>query len=147
MSLFCSRSKPWNLSALWKTTAPFICSLFDDSCPEICNSKELVDLAPPVDIMFSVPCTLNTSYSNRRKLGGDVELKNTHIVLLKSPRDVHQIGRLSVQLGLGSTLIYWYRDATSVSFRHLLTDLSRRKDDRIRYCTINRNIPSEFYVT
>ena len=50
------------------------------------------------------------------KLGRDVELQNTYIVLLKSPRDVRQVAPLSVQLGLGSALVDLYRDATSVPF-------------------------------
>ena len=83
---------------------------------------------------------------HQSKLGRDVELQNTHIVLFKTPRDVHQVATLSVQLGLGSALIDWYRDATSVPFGHLLIDLSPRTDDRLRYCTNSGNIPSKFYV-
>ena len=52
---------------------------------------------------------------HQSKLGRDVELQNTHIVVFKSPRDVMQVGTLSAQLGLGSELVDWYRDATSVS--------------------------------
>ena len=80
------------------------------------------------------------------KLGRDVELQNTHIVLLNSPRNVHQVATLSVQLGLVSALVDWYRDATSVPFSHLLIDLSPRTDDRLRYCTNSGTIPSKFYV-
>ena len=36
-----------------------------------------------------------------------------------------QVTTLSTQLGLGSELVDWYRDATSVPFGHLLIDLSR----------------------
>ena len=59
---------------------------------------------------------------------------------------MHQVATLSVQLGLGSALVDWYRDATSVPFGHLLIDLSPRTDNRLRYCTNSRNIPSKFYV-
>ena len=44
-----------------------------------------------------------------------------------------QINTLSIQLGLGSSLVDWYRDATSVPFGHLLIDLSPRTDDRLRF--------------
>ena len=71
----------------------------------------------------------------KSKLGRDIELQSTHFVLTKSPRDVLQVGRLSVQLGLASSLVDWYKDATSVPFGHLLIDLSPRTDDRLRYCT------------
>ena len=60
---------------------------------------------------------------------------------------MHQVAALSVQLGLGSALVDWYRDATSVPLGHLLIDLSPRTDDRLRYCTNSGNIPSKFYVT
>ena len=69
----------------------------------------------------------------------------THIVLLKSPRDVHQVATLSLQLGFGSALVDWYRDSTSVPFGHLI-DLSPRTDDRLRYRANSGNIPSKFYV-
>ena len=57
------------------------------------------------------------------KLGRDVELQSTNIVVFKSPRDMHQVATLSVHLGLGSALVDRYRDATSVAFDHLLIDL------------------------
>ena len=83
---------------------------------------------------------------HQSKLGRDVELQNTHIVLFKSPRDVHQVATLNVRLGLRSALVDWYRDATSVPFGHLLIDLSPRTDDRLRYCTNSGNVPSKIYV-
>ena len=53
---------------------------------------------------------------------------------------------LSTQLGLGSELVDWYRDATSAPFDHLLIDLSPRTDDRLRYCTNTGLTPSKFYI-
>ena len=73
-------------------------------------------------------------------------MQNTHIVLFKSPRDVHQVATLSVQLGVGSALADCYRDATCVPFVHLLIDLCPQTDDRLRYCRNSGNIPSKFYV-
>ena len=72
---------------------------------------------------------------NQSKLGRDFELQNTHIVLFKSPRDEIQISTLSAQLGLGSELVGWYRDATSVPYGHLLIDLLPGTDDRLPNCT------------
>ena len=40
-----------------------------------------------------------------------------------------QVTTFSTQLGLGSELVDWYRDATSVPFGHLLIDMSLRTDD------------------
>ena len=57
-----------------------------------------------------------------------------------------QVTTLSTQLGLGSELVDWYRDATSVPFGHLLIDLSPRTDDRLRYCTNSGSVRSKFYI-
>ena len=81
------------------------------------------------------------NFFHQSKLGRDVELKNTHIVLFKSTRDVMQVTTLSTQLGIGSEIVDWYRDATSVPFGHLLIDLSPRLDDRLRYCINTGSIP------
>ena len=56
-----------------------------------------------------------------------------------------QVTSLSTQLGLGSELVDWYRDSTSVPFGHLLIDLSPRTDDRLRYRTNSGSVPSKFY--
>ena len=57
-----------------------------------------------------------------------------------------QVTTLSTQLGLGSELADWYRDATSVPFGSLLIDLSPRTDDRLRYCTNSGSVPSKIYI-
>ena len=105
--------------------------IFDNSCEEISNSKAFVDIATA-----GRHWGLSTIYSknnlfHQSKLGRDDELQNTHNVLFKSPRDVMQVNTLSTQLGLGSELVDWYRDATSVPFCHLLIDLSPRTDNRL----------------
>ena len=57
-----------------------------------------------------------------------------------------QVTTLSTQLGVGSELVDWYRDATSVPFGHLLIYLSPRTDERLRYCKNSGSIPSKFYI-
>ena len=119
---------------------------FDDSCEEISNSKEFVNIATAGrDRGFST-IYIKHNLFHQSKLGRDVELQNTRIVLFKSPRDVHKVATLGVQLELGSAFVDWYREATSVSFGHLLIDLSPRTDDRLRYCTNSGKIQSKFYV-
>ena len=108
---------------------------FDDSCAEICNSKGFVDIATAGRHRGFSTIYIKYNLFHQIKLGRDVELQNTHIVLFKSNRDVHHVATLSVQLGLGSALVDCYRVATSVPFGHLLIDLSPRTDDRLRYCT------------
>ena len=120
--------------------------IFDDSCEEICNSKAFVNIATAGRLRGLSTIYIKHNLFHRSKLGRDVELQNSHIVLFKSPRDVMQVTTLSTQLGLGSELVYWYRDATSVPFGLLLIDLSPRTDDRLRYCTNSGSVPSKFYI-
>ena len=118
----------------------------DDSCEEIFNSKAFVDLATAGRRRGLSTIYINQNLSRKSKLGRDVGLQNTHIVLFKSPRDVMQVTTLNTQLGLGSELVDWYRDATSVPFGLLLVDLSPRTVDRLRYCTNSGSVPSKFYI-
>ena len=120
--------------------------IFDDSCEKICNSKAFVDIATAGRHRGLLKIYNKHNFFHQSKLGRNVELQNTHIVLFKSPRDVMQVTTLSTQLGLGSELIDWYRDAASVPFGHLLIDWSPRTDDRLRYCTNTGSIPSKFYI-
>ena len=119
--------------------------IFDDSCEEICNSKAVLDNATAGRHRILSTIYNKHNLFHQSKQGRDVELQNTHIVLFKSPRDGMQVTTLSTQLGLGSELIDWYRDATSVPFGHLLIYLSPRTDDRLRYCTNSGSVPSKFY--
>ena len=147
-SIFFSLFKVYslNLSTLWKKNGTKYLLIFDDSCAGIWNSKEIAEIATAGrHCGFSNICIKN-NLSQQSKLGSDVELQNTHIVLFKSPWDVHQVATLSVQLGLGSALADMYRDATSIPFGLLLIDLSPRTDDRLRYCTNSGYISSKFYV-
>ena len=120
--------------------------IFDDSCEEICHSKAFVDIATAGRHRALSTVYIKHNLFHQSKLGRDVELQNTHIVLFKSPRDVMQVTTLSTQLGLGSELVDWHRDATSVPFGHLLIDLSPRTDDRLCYRTNSGAVPSKFYV-
>ena len=120
--------------------------IFGDSCEEICHSKAFVDIATVRRHRGLSRIYINYNPFHQSKLRRDVELQNTHIVLFKSPRDVMQVTTFSTQLSLGSELVDWYRDATSVPVGHLLIDLSPRTDDRLRYCTNSGSVPSEFYI-
>ena len=109
--------------------------IFDESFEEVCDSKTFVDIATARRHWGLGTIYINQNHLHQSKLGRYVELQKTHIVLFKSPRDVMQVTNVGAQLGLGSELVGWYRDATSVPFGHLLIDLSPRTDDRLRYCT------------
>ena len=120
--------------------------IFDDSNEKICNSKAFVGFATTGKHRRLSTIYIKHNLFHQSKQGRDVELQNTHIVPFKCPRDVMQVTTLSAQLGLGSELVYWYRDATFADFGHLLIDLSPRTDDRLRYCTNTGSIPSKFYT-
>ena len=120
--------------------------IFDDSCEEICNSKAFVDIATAGRHRSLSTIYIKHNLFQKSKLGRDVELQNTHIVLLKSPRDVMQVTTLRTQLGLGSELVDWYRDATSVRFGLFLIDSSPRTDERLHYCKNTGSVPSNFYI-
>ena len=120
--------------------------IFDNSCEELCNSKAVFDSATDGRHRGLSTIYIKHNLFHQSKLGRDVELQNTHIVLFKSPRDVMQETTLSTQLGLGLELVDWYRDATSVPFGHLLIDLSPRTDDSLRYCPNIGSVPSKFCI-
>ena len=82
--------------------------IFDNSCEEFCNSKAFVDIATAGRHRGLSTIYIKHNFFHQSKLGKDVELQNTHIVLFKSPRDVMQVTTLSTQLGLGSELVDWY---------------------------------------
>ena len=118
----------------------------DNSCEEICISEAFVDIVIAGRHRCLSTIYIKHNLFHQSKLGRDVELQNTHIVLFKSPRHVMQVTTLSTQLCLGSELVDWYWDATSVPFGHLLIDLLPRTGDRLRYCTNTGSIPSKFYI-
>ena len=104
--------------------------IFHYSCEEICNSKAFADIATAGSNRGLSKSYTKHNLFHQSKLGRDVELQNTHIVLFKSHRDIMHVSTLGAQLGLGSELVYWYQDETSVPFGHLLIDLSTRTDDK-----------------
>ena len=120
--------------------------LFDDFCEEICNSKAFVDIATAGKHRGLSTIYIKYNLFHQSKLGRDVELQNTHIVLFKYPRDVRQVTTLSTQLGLGSELVDWYLDSTSIPFGNFLIDLLPRTDDRLHYCTNSGSVPSKIFI-
>ena len=144
-SRVCSWSKLWNYCFV-KKQRYIVLVFFDDSCEKICNSKAFVDIAIAGRHRGLSTIYIKHNFFHQSKQGRDVELQNTQIVLFKSPRDVMQVTTLSTQLGLGSELVDWYRDARSVPYGHLLIDLSPRTDDRLRFCINTGSIPSKFYI-
>ena len=63
--------------------------IFDDSCPATCNFKEFLDIATAGRHCGFINKYIKHNLIHQSKVRSDVELQSTHIVLLKSPRDVH----------------------------------------------------------
>ena len=76
--------------------------IFDSSCEEICNSKAFVDIASAGRQrgLSTIYLKHNWFLKLQSKLGQDVELQNTHIVLIKFQFDVMPVSMLSAHLGL-----------------------------------------------
>ena len=94
--------------------------IFDNSSEKICNSKAFVHIATARRHRGLSTIYIKHNFFHQSKLGRDVELQNTHNILFTSPRDGMQVTTLSTRLGLGSKLVDWYRDATSVPFWSLV---------------------------
>ena len=121
--------------------------IIDDSCEEICNySKAFVYIATAGRHRGLSTIYIKHNFFHQIKLGREVELQNTRNVHFKSPRDEMQVTTLSAQLGLGSALVDWYRNATYVPFCLSLIDLSPRRDDRLRSCANSGSVPSKVYI-
>ena len=120
--------------------------IFDDSCEEISSTKEFVKIATAGRHKGLSTISIKHNLFHQSRLGRDIEMQNTHIVLFKSLRDVLQINTLSQQLRLGSELKDWYKKATSIPYGHLLLDLTPKTVDSLRFCTNSGSIPTIFFL-
>ena len=96
-----------NIDSLKKNGTKYLL-VFADSFEEICNSKAFADIATAGRHRGLSTIYIKHNLFHLSKLGRDVELQNTHIVLFKSQRDVMQVTTHSTQLGLGSELVDCY---------------------------------------
>ena len=120
--------------------------LSDDSCQQVCNSKTFACSAAAGKHRGLSIIYRKHNLFHQTKLGRDVEFQNTDIVLLNFLYGVMQVSTLSERLGIGSELVDSYRDAIYVPYGKLLIDQSGRTDDRLRYCTNTRSMPSKYYI-
>ena len=119
--------------------------IFDDSCEENSSSKDFVKTSTAGRHKGHSKIYIKHNLFDQSRLGQDIELQNTHIVLFKSPRDVLQINTLCQKLGIGSQLRDCYTKATSFPHGHLLIDLNPKTVDSLRFCTNSGSIPSIFF--
>lgn len=107
--------------------------VFDDSCEEICRSKEFQMIATAGRHKGLNVIYIKHNLFHKSPLGRDIELQLTHIILFKNPRDVQQVKVLGKQLGLGNELDVWYKDATSKPYGFLLIDLCPKTNENLRF--------------
>ena len=81
--------------------------ILDDSFEEMCSSKEFVKIATTGRHRGFSTVYIQHNLIHKSTLRRDIELQTTRILLFKSPRVVMQINTLSIQLGLGSSLVDW----------------------------------------
>ena len=67
----------------------------NDSCEENSSSKEFLKIATAGRHKGLSTVYITHNLLHQSRLGRDIELHNTHIVLFKSPRDVLQMNTLS----------------------------------------------------
>ena len=121
--------------------------VFDDSCDEIYNNKEFVDLATSGRHKKRHVIYIKHNLYHQSKYSRTIDLNTTHLVLFKSPRDIQQIKVFGKQLDNFEFLQKAYLKATEHPFGHLLIDLDPKTTDSLRYCSRVVDVaPSLFYL-
>ena len=69
--------------------------ILDDSCEEISSSKDFVKIATAGRHKGLSTIYIKLNLFHQSRLRRDIDLRNTHIVLFMSPRDVLQINNSS----------------------------------------------------
>ena len=109
--------------------------VFDDSCEEIYKDKEFVKIATSGRHRNLHVIYIKHNLFQQSRWSRTIDLNTTHIVLFKSPRDVHQIDYLGKQLDKLVFLRDCYHLATSETFGHLLIDLNPKTSECLRFCS------------
>ena len=103
--------------------------IIDDSCEEIYNDKEFVNLATAgrhknINVIY-----IKHNFYQQSKWSRTIDLNTTHIILFKSARDIQQVDFLGKQLNLVKFLKHCYQLATKEPFGDLLIDLDPKTSD------------------
>lgn len=122
--------------------------IFDDSCEEIYNDPQFVQLATAGRHKNLNVIYVKHNLYQQSKYSRTIDLNTSHIILFKSPRDVQQVNYLGRQLSLKNFLNSAYQIAVKDTFGHLLIDLDPKTSDCLRYCSnITPPGPTVFYLT
>ena len=109
--------------------------VFDDSGEKIFIAKEISEFATAgrhrnISIIY-----VKHNLFQQSKWSRTIDLNSTHIILLKSPREIQQITYIGKQLNNTSFLKESYKLATKLPFGHLLIDLDPKNSDSLLYCS------------
>ena len=120
---------------------------FDDSCEEVFNDKEFSKLATAGRHKNISEIFVKHNLIQQSKWSRIIDLNTTHIILLKSPRDIQQITYVGKQLNNKNFLKESYELETKQPFGHSLNDLDPKTSDSLRYCSnIVQPGPTIFYL-
>ena len=120
--------------------------VFDDVFNEIASSDHFLNLVisgrhQNLHVIF-----LKHNLYQKSLHAKSIDLNLTHILLLKSPRDINQIDLLGRQLGSRGLLSAAYKSATHQPYGHLLIDLDPRCPEELRFCSNLLDSESIFYL-
>ena len=123
--------------------------VFDDVFDELANSLEFLNLVGSGRHKNQHVIFLKHNLYQKSPNSKTIDLNLTHLLLLKSPRDINQIDCLGRQLGDRDLLLSAYRSATEEPYGHLLIDLDPRCDENLRLVSnicATGNLPSLFHI-
>ena len=97
--------------------------IFDDSCEEIFNEKEFVEIATSGRHRKLHVISVKHNLFHQNKWSKTIDLNTTHIIFFKLIRDIQQIEYLGKQLNCLQLIKDAYKLATAEPFEHLMIDL------------------------
>ena len=106
--------------------------VFDDVFDKIANSLEFLNLVVSGRHKKQHVIFFKHNLYQKSSNSKTINLNLTHLLLLKSPRDVVQIDCLGRQSGDRDLLLSAYRSATEEPYGHLLIDLDPSFDENLR---------------
>ena len=107
----------------------------DDSCVEIFNDKEFVKIATSGRHRKLLVLYVKHNLFHQSKLSRTIDLNTTHIILLKTLRDIQQIEYLGKQLNCLLLLKDAYKLATAEPYGHLIIDLGPKTSQGLRFAS------------
>ena len=123
--------------------------VFDDVFDKIASSLEFLNLVVSARHKNQHVIFFKHNLYQKSSNSKTIDLNLTHLLLLKSPRDIVQIDCLGRQLGDRDLLLYAYRSDTEEPYGHQQIDLEPRCDENLRLvsniCSADK-LPPLFHI-